>query len=403
MAFPPKFEEVRYRELFLPDDAFASVAKCPDFLCRKADAACVLGPWSVTEKPFAAPSGDPHDYFSLSRYYHPNPDTASGLPYVARDGVPNPELDQYDLGRLARLVHTLQRLSIAYGFLKDPRYAERAARLLRAWFVDAETRMNPHMKYAQYIPGEEGVAGPPGYPPRRVESPSGRAVYVSYGGSIEGACLPLLLDAVGVFWNAPEFSEPLRLGLREWFRDFLQWLETSPLGLDEKNCRNNHALWYRVQVCAYALFTGNPEKVRQVVHDELPALLDAQMAEDGALPEECWRAIPFTYICFAMFALMNLAKLGERAGVKNLWSRVTPGGRSIRLGAVWLARHIVDQPFRAGGLESTERMEALGRMFLSAAMRFDDDPLFRRAACRLPPWPAEDERGLVFIPPESRL
>lgn len=396
------FEEVRYRELFLPDDAFVSGMDCPAFLKEKADRVCALGPWSVTDKTFPPPSGDDHDYFSLSRYYHPNPDTVDGLPYIARDGLPNPELDKYDLGRLARLVHTLQLLSIAYGFSKEARYAERAALLLRVWFLDAETRMNPHMNYAQYIPGDERVQGPPGYPPRRVESANGRAVYVSYGGAIEGACLPLLLGAVAVFQNAPEFSESLWSGLRAWFGDFREWLETSPLGLDEKNTRNNHALWYRVQVCAYALFTGNPERVRQVVNEELPALLDAQMAEDGSLPEECWRAIPFTYICFAMFALMNLAKLGERADVPGLWSRVTPGGRSIRLGAIWLARHMVGQPFQEGGLESRTRQEDLARMFLAAALRFEDEPLFRRAGSRLPPWPAEDERGLVFRGPEFR-
>lgn len=390
------FKEVRYRELFLPEDAFKEQRRSPYFLKNTAELACALGPWSVTDKRFPSPSGDARDYFSLSRYYHPNPETADGLPYVARDGVPNPELDQYDLGRMARLVHTVQLLSIAYGFSKEVRYAERAALLLRVWFVDAETRMNPHMNFAQYIPGDERVQGPPGYPPRRVAGAQGKHVFVSYGGSIEGACLPLLLDALRVFEAAPEFSETLWRGLRSWFADFLDWLLESPLGLDEKNTRNNHALWYRVQVCAYALFTGRPELVRRIVAEELPMLLDAQMAEDGSLPEECWRAIPFTYICFAMFALMNLVTLGERAGVDGLWSRVTPGGRSVRLGAQWLAKDLLEHPFQEGGLESLSRQEDLARMFLATAMRFDADPLFRRAGERLPPWPPEDERGLVF-------
>lgn len=396
MTNPPQFEEVRYRELFLPDDAFADGQGLPSFLKEKADRACELGPWSVTEKRFPSPSGDARDYFSLSRYYHPNPDTADGLPYVARDGVPNPELDQYDLGRLARLVHTVQLLSIAYGFSKEARYAERAALLLWVWFVDTETRMNPHMNFAQYIPGDERVQGPPGYPPRRVEGAEGKSVFVSYGGCIEGASLPLLLDALRVFEAAPEFTDTLWQGLRSWFGDFLDWLLESPLGLDEKNTRNNHALWYRVQVCAYALFTGKPALVRRIVAEELPMLLDAQMAEDGSLPEECWRAIPFTYICFAMFALMNLVKLGERAGVDGLWSRVTPGGRSVRLGAQWLANDLIRNPLRDGGLESLRRQEDLARMFLAAAIRFDEDSLFRRAGEQLPPWPPEDERGLVF-------
>jgi hypothetical protein len=44
-------------------------------------------------------------------------------------------------------------LALAYRVTKEDRYAEHAGRLLRTWFLDEATRMNPHLRYAQAIPG----------------------------------------------------------------------------------------------------------------------------------------------------------------------------------------------------------------------------------------------------------
>lgn len=394
------FEEYRYRELFAP--AGASLPVRADFLKARADHALTLGPWSVCAKTVDPPSGDPHDYLSLSRYYHPNPDTPDGLPYVARDGVVNPEIGRYDYGKLSQLVHTLQRLSIAYASLRDERYAEHAARLLHVWFIQPETRMNPHLKFAQYIPGRQGVAGPPTYPPRWVEGRPGRGLYVSFGGAIEGACLPLLLDALRPFQDAPAFTPGLQQGLHNWFSAFLNWLQSSPLGQDERSTRNNHALWYRVQVASYARFTGQANLARSVIEDEVPRLLEAQMAEDGSLPEECWRAIPLTYIYFALAALMNLVHLGRELGLAPIWDRETAPGKSIRNGVLWFARHLAEHPPREHGPESKTRVEALARMLLVAAHRIEPNPTFRKVLDSLPPWPDDDERGLLFpLPPKE--
>lgn len=394
---PAAFVEARYRELFAPLPAGSRA--CPDFLLRKAEHALTLGPWSVCPKAFDPPSGDPHDYMSLSRYYHPNPATADGLPYIARDGLVNPEIGQYDYGKLSQLVHTVQLLSVAYTFSHDERLAERVAHLLVVWFIEPATRMNPHLNFAQYIPGREGVAGPPTYPPRWVEGQAGRGLFVSYGGAIEGACLPLLLDALRPFQDSPSFSPALWNSLRAWFSSFLDWLLESPLGLDEKNTRNNHTLWYRVQVTSYAVFCGRRDFARSIIENDLPVLLDAQMAEDGSLPEECWRAIPMTYIYFALAAVFNLARLGEELGIANIWRLQTARGRSILKGAQWFAHHLLVKPPGDGGHEDRSRVEALCRMLMSAAAAHYQDPVFAQLLSRLPGWSNDDERGLLFPAP----
>src|SRR5262245_38542596 len=51
-------------------------------LYKKAKSALKSGPFSVMDKSIVPPSGDKHDFMSLSRYWWPNPNTPDGLPYV---------------------------------------------------------------------------------------------------------------------------------------------------------------------------------------------------------------------------------------------------------------------------------------------------------------------------------
>src|SRR5581483_8371720 len=58
-------------------------------LMKDADAALQFKPVSVMDAKLVGPTGDRHNYFSLGRYYWPNPDTKNGLPWISRDGHSN--------------------------------------------------------------------------------------------------------------------------------------------------------------------------------------------------------------------------------------------------------------------------------------------------------------------------
>jgi len=54
---------------------------------------------------------------------------------------------------LMRLSVEMPALTAAWKVTGRKKYAEHAARHLRAWFVDGAPRMNPHLEYAQAIHG----------------------------------------------------------------------------------------------------------------------------------------------------------------------------------------------------------------------------------------------------------
>jgi hypothetical protein len=75
--------------------------------------------------------------------------------------VVNPEsrTDASDQGRVEILEDTVSTLALAYALTGREACAEHAARCLWVWFIDSRTRMNPHMDYAQAVPGKNKGRG----------------------------------------------------------------------------------------------------------------------------------------------------------------------------------------------------------------------------------------------------
>ncbi len=121
---------------------------------REARKALAEGPFSIVNKAVTPPSGDKHDYMTQAPYFWPDPKSPNGLPYLRRDGERNPEINKItDHRSLDQLESSVETLALAYYFKGDEPYAAKAVRLLRAFFLDPATRMNPNLEYAQFIPG----------------------------------------------------------------------------------------------------------------------------------------------------------------------------------------------------------------------------------------------------------
>ena len=128
-------------------------------LKTQADDLLDVEPFSVMQKEKLPVSGDRHDYLSQARYFWPDPTKPDGLPYINRDGLSNPELEKLDRNRLGQTAERVTTLSLVWYFSGEEKYAQKATELIRVWFLNKDTKMNPHLRYAQVVPGQNNNEG----------------------------------------------------------------------------------------------------------------------------------------------------------------------------------------------------------------------------------------------------
>jgi DNA-binding CsgD family transcriptional regulator len=156
---------------------------------------------------------------SLAPYFWPNPNTPNGLPYVRKDGERNPEIKSISDHRyIDNMADAVKNLSLAYYFTGNEAYAQRAATVLRHWFLDSATKMNPNLNYAQAIKGKN----------------DGRGI-----GLIESREFVLVIDAIGLLQHSKHWTSKEQTGVEDWFKAYLEWFSTSKNGIEEMNAKNN--------------------------------------------------------------------------------------------------------------------------------------------------------------------
>lgn len=348
-----------------------------DKLDQDAQQALTAGPFSVVTKDPVPPSGDKHDYMSQAPYFWPDSSKPNGLPYIRRDGERNPEINKIsDHRSLDQMVNTVETLALAYYYKGNDAYAIKAVQLLRAFFLDPATRMNPHLQFAQFIPGVN----------------TGRGI-----GLIETRGLTRVVDAIGLLGESNTLSRKDRQGLQEWFTKFLDWMLESRNGHDESAARNNHGTYYDVQVASFALFLGRKELARDTLQAARQKRIAAQIEPDGRQPLELARTRAWSYSVGNLDGLMLLARLGENAGV-DLWNYKTSDGRSIRAALDYLVPFASDEKKWTYQQLGEWPPQMLFPLLRRAAAKYKE-PQYQTLAARFPGLKATDRQLLLFPNP----
>src|ERR1041385_1031127 len=283
---------------------------------KAADKYLDAAPVTVTAASSSRSAGGKHDFFSEGDYWWPDPQNPEG-PYIQRDGMTNPDNFVEHRRAMIRLSLAVPALAAAYKLTGERKYADAAARHLRAWFVDDATRMNPNLQYAQAIKGRF----------------TGRGT-----GIIDTLHLVEVARAAGQIDLAPADLE----GVRHWFATYAEWMNTHPYGIAERDAKNNHGTCWVTQVAAFAQLTGDREQTEYCSNRLKTVLIPNQMAADGSFPEELRRTKPYGYSLFNLDAMSILAQtLTTRQD--NLWTWTLPDGRGMAKALAWMYPYIADK------------------------------------------------------------
>ena len=277
-------------------------------------------PVTITAYPAERSEGTLHDFFSEGDYWWPDPENPGGA-YIRRDGETNPDNFVAHRHCMIRFSQIVGNLASAYLLTGDKTYADAVQAHVRAWFIDPDTRMNPHLLYAQAI---HGVT-------------PGRGI-----GIIDTIHLIEVAQSLLRLQETGALPDEVLEGARQWFATYLQWLKTHPNGIQEMNATNNHGTCWAFQAAAFAKFVGDRETLAFCADRFKTVFLAKQMADDGSFPLELKRTKPYGYSLFNLDAMAGLCQILSTPE-DDLWSYTTPEGHNMGKALDFILPYVLDK------------------------------------------------------------
>ncbi|KAF7343324.1 Chondroitin AC/alginate lyase [Mycena venus] len=287
------------------------------------------GPWSVTNKPFTAPSGDKKDYMSWAPYWWPD---CSGVgntteltpeqiwvtcPYVGRDGQFNPDrLTIDDIGAFFNLSDAVLYNALAFAFenKSSSEYSQNIVKFVNAWFLDSETGMNPNLNYAQMNRGPNGQVGT-------------HTGVLDLKGFVKIVSGILILRKL----KCTDWTDAIDAQMIAWTQKYINWLETNHLGIDECASTNNHGSFCFNQLAALKLLVNDIPGSVNVSNTYFHGIYQGQINSTGDQPLEASRTHPYHYRNYNLAAMITNARLLKYADpTSDPWNMTTKAGTTIK-------------------------------------------------------------------------
>lgn len=274
-------------------------------------------PLTITATRSPRSAGGVHDYFSEGDYWWPDPANPGG-PYIQKDGMTNPDNFVAHRHALIRLSVHVPALAAAWLLTRDRSFATHAGAHLRAWFVDAPTRMNPNLLFAQAISGRF----------------TGRGI-----GIIDTLHLVEVARAIPFIEESGTLAPTEWQAVRSWFEQYLTWMTTHPYGEAERDAKNNHGTCWTLQVAEFARYTSRSDLTTFCRERFKTVLVPGQIAADGSFPEELRRTKPYGYSLFNLDAMTGVCQVLSTP-TDDLWRFETADGRGVARALAFMAPFI---------------------------------------------------------------
>ena len=324
------------------------VVKQVQVVIKNAEKLLNAQPESVMDKSLTPTSKSKHDYMSIGPYWWPDPSKPDGLPYIRKDGERNPTINSItDHQFLNNLNNRCKFLALAYFFTENEKYAAKAQEFLSVWFINPSTKMNPNFNYAQAIPGIN----------------DGRGI-----GIIESRVLVDIADWICLLDGAKSFPISEKNKIKEWYKQYLDWMLTSKNGIDEQHSQNNHGTYYDMQIIRYSLFTDD-QKLAIKTLTEAKKRIALQIEENGKQPLELERTNAYSYSTMNLEGWFNMAIMSDKVGV-NLWDYTNAKGGSLNKALNWLIPYAFEEKTREYKQINSYNISAMQRLLLIATKEY---------------------------------
>ncbi|KAF9001208.1 chondroitin AC/alginate lyase [Cyathus striatus] len=291
-----------------------------------ADTLAAQGPWSVMTKQGIAPSGDMHDYLSWAPYWWPNctgvgntteltPEQIwTTCPYYVRDGLFNPDVRFVnDVGNFQNMSDAVFYNAIA-STMGNTSYGTNVVKFISTWFLDADTKMNPNLNYGQVQRGPGVQSG-------------------SHTGVLDLKSMTKVVSAVLILRRSrhPGWTSDIDSQLIAWTQEYITWLETASIALEEGAATNNHGTFYYNQLAALKILVNDLDGAKNVTDTYFSKQYLAQIEASGEQPLEAARTRPYHYRAYNLAAMITNARLAKYADPSStVWNTTTSAGATIK-------------------------------------------------------------------------
>lgn len=256
---------------------------------------------TVTNKTMAQvpPNATINDYVSLAPYWWPDPKSPTGMPFNRVDGCGNPNAVTNDKTAWRVFVEGTSTLALASYFAgvqpalfpeSSDAYAKRALSMVNTFLVDPATRMIPRLDFAQARLGRETAP---------------------FQWSTDVVASPELLDALGILEATPVWTDAVKSGSREFWKNLGAWLNTKTVEAGEKASQNNIRSTNEVIQLAIRLYLGESVTPADAIAKCEDRYLN-QIADSGEQFEETARSDSWWYSMMNTVQLIRLARLSDR-------------------------------------------------------------------------------------------